>query len=46
MSIIIIVFPGAPKPTKEAIDEEERINASIIRRMEGCLTFFYCFNDY
>lgn len=29
MSIIIIVFPGAPKPTQEAIEEDRRLEEHI-----------------
>lgn len=40
MSIIIITFPGGPKPTQEAIDTETELNQQIYEIIQGC----YCYN--
>lgn len=42
MSIIIIVFPGGPKPTPEAIKAEEELDEYILRKMKGCYKHLFC----
>lgn len=37
MSIVLITFPAAPKPIKEAIDREEKFEENIRRRTLGLL---------
>lgn len=44
MSIILVLFPGAPKPTAEAIQADKDLEANIQRRMKGCLNILTC-ND-
>lgn len=39
MSIIIVAFPGAPKPTPEAIKAETELNQKISELIKGC----YCY---
>ncbi|XP_044264474.1 protein phosphatase 1A [Tribolium madens] len=34
MSIVLVVFPGAPTPTQEAIDAEKEFDASLERRIK------------
>lgn len=43
MSIVLVVLPGAPKPTNEAIQAEKELNATIERRIKGkrLLNHFY-----
>lgn len=43
MSIIIIAFPGAPKPTEEAIEADKRLDKEIEKITRGCLNRLYCF---
>lgn len=43
MSIIIIVFPGAPQPTDEAIAADERLEKEIEKYARGCLNRIICF---
>lgn len=42
MSIIIIVFPGGPTPTQEAIDAEAALDALILSKMKGCYKNLLC----
>lgn len=42
MSIIIIAFPGAPKPTEEAIEAERRLEKHIEKIARGCLNRLLC----
>lgn len=42
MSIIIIVFPGGPQPTTEAIQAESELNQKIYELIKGC----YCFKSF
>lgn len=42
MSVIIIAFPGAPKPTEEAIEAEKRLEEEIERIARGCLKSLFC----
>lgn len=44
MSIVLVVFPGAPTPSQEAIQAEQELDAIIERRVKGCLNFFNCHN--
>lgn len=34
MSIILVVFPGAPKPTNEAIQAEKELNEMLEKRIK------------
>ena len=42
MSVIIIAFPGAPKPTEEAIAAEKRLEDEIEKIARGCLNSLFC----
>jgi protein phosphatase 1B len=42
MSIVLVVFPGAPTPTQEAIEAEKELDATLERRIKGCFNFFTC----
>lgn len=42
MSIIIIAFPGAPKPTEEAIEAERRLEKHIEKIARGCFNRLLC----
>jgi len=35
MSIVLVAFPGAPKPQPEAVEREKRIEEYIERRTRG-----------
>jgi Protein serine/threonine phosphatase 2C, C-terminal domain. len=35
MSIVLVAFPGAPKPNKEAIEREKKLEEDIERRIVG-----------
>ncbi|KAL5283487.1 PPM1B family protein [Megaselia abdita] len=43
MSVIIIVFPGAPQPSPEAIAADERLEKEIEKYARGCLNRIICF---
>lgn len=34
MSIVLVVFPGVPKPTNEAIQADKELNETIEKRVE------------
>lgn len=42
MSIVLVVFPGAPKPTNEAMQAEKELNATIEKRIKGDFSFHFC----
>lgn len=44
MSIVLVVFPGAPTPSEEARKREEELHESIEIRMKGCFNFTNCEN--
>lgn len=39
MSIIIVTFPGAPKPSEDAIKADTELNQKISELIRGC----YCY---
>lgn len=39
MSIVLVVFPSAPKPTPEAIQAEKELEANLERLIKGCFIF-------
>lgn len=41
MSIIIIAFPGAPKPNEEALNAEKQLDRVLEKMTKGCLNRFY-----
>lgn len=41
MSIVLVVFPGAPKPTEEAIQADKELNIAIERRIKGSVAFVF-----
>lgn len=43
MSIIIIAFPGAPKPTDEAMANDRRLDKQIEKIARGCFKCILCF---
>lgn len=43
MSIVIIAFPGAPKPTEEAIEADKLLEKEIEKITRGCYNSLYCF---
>lgn len=42
MSIILIVFPGAPKPTPETIEKEEELERNIRKTIKGYYKKYFC----
>lgn len=42
MSIIIIVFPGAPKPVPEAIEAEDELERNIRKTIKGYYKKYFC----
>ena len=42
MSIIIITFPGAPKPSKDAIKAEEELENSLRKTIKGYYKKYFC----
>lgn len=41
MSIIIIAFPGAPKPSEEASEADKQLDKVLEKLTKGCLQRFY-----
>lgn len=39
MSIVLVVFPGAPRPCPDALKAEQDLEANIERRIKGCFSF-------
>ena len=42
MSIIIIAFPGAPKPSKDAIKAEQELESSLRKTIKGYYKKYFC----
>lgn len=42
MSIILIVFPGAPKPSPETIEKEEELERNIRKTIKGYYKKYFC----
>lgn len=39
MSIVLVVFPGAPHPSPDDIKAEQELEATIERQIKGCFSF-------
>lgn len=44
MSIVLVLFPGAPAPSPEAIEAEKELDASLENHIKGCFNFSNCTN--
>lgn len=44
MSIVLVLFPGAPSPSPEAIEAEKELDASLENHIKGCFNFSNCTN--
>lgn len=42
MSIVLVVFPGAPQPSPEAIQAEKQLDATLEKSIKGCFNFTNC----
>jgi hypothetical protein len=35
MSVVVVTFPGSPKPSKEDIDKDKELNETIEKKVKG-----------
>lgn len=39
MSIVLVTFPGAPKPSSDALQADKDLEATLERLIKGCFGF-------